>query len=1338
MQEKRNLLRNMASLILILGLSSSFLAISLPLIDFTPNNSDVSSTLVSSPLFPDITPHSSDISGNELYAEQLKFNIGGSFNLIQQSYCTNDTNALAGIDLSDPAFSDASFFLSFSNGISPAINPLPINSHNPNFIETSSKSLRLLLYFEGRKPLSTISIQHQRILDILKNQLKIDFFLLNQTQSAEYGYLYEYYGLNPAWLQYFEMTLSNVPQDGYWAALDYDRILSETYLNSQYLQSSLLYLKKYNYLANNINKILKNPIKNAFDLSPLDSSTSIFNIASFQSENSRNSDDSSSSQETTYINRTNNLIFFSLQYEGISNEQNADQKTSYHFDLFNALNYNGSQISISSKCYNSLDGISLSKLDIGLIFGEVTEIEPEIMPFNNQSFSQIENLLFLVDETMDFSFLDDYQFKIKWKTQDSLTMLSTVPINYRNSSDNINFLELLADFPILTTLLNNSIDFAGNLGYGISGSSVAPIEQFHFDYIISSQEPSLQVRKIFQNGQPNNVFDIENTPEINLTVSNENNITVWGQEVNLTVLGISNDPTNPLSVLGLDQNIFELLGYDTNFILNVLETLGYNIEDLFHNDNPRFFMLDLNNSGEFDSLYPNLLDLNINRFLPYSPEFTQILIDNSDAFGNIAINPQIWNSSESIFNSENWKLEPGESFSLSLQNGLNNIDDKFASIQSFVVSVEDPHLPIIAIGHESSGTAIQNTFSNADHDYWDIKSESYGQTNQIQLYLFFDNQTELLHILNDSIDLNAIFLDSILKSSEENTDYQLQIYNHASHDVNGDGFETLGTRTIGNEMEWINFTLSDNNYNLSEYWNIDENVSILFRVSFQNDVPFHIFIDYLQVEFQDRLNQYIFFNQSSVQYCSRFSNNQYFSFSNTLLASTSQSAIINAISQISVVDPTKSLYLLNISLVNNGLLPAYNLTARILQMGLIANLSNHSLIEMNNHSVFQSHAGNFTFIDGVLLYNISTLESGASISNISLLFYLTNSFLTPSLNVTWKNRILYNETNRLQLFISYQDFISKPLYYNISSLELPIHQLSFQYFIDHDYPSYNINDNISIFVKIDNLKPTSVFGVKIKFISPNEGWRLLNSTKILTISEFKPFESQLVKLIYQKTSVRGYLIPSEFEISSEEDSFLQVQFNSLLMIGNFGLTIKKQISNDALIMGDIVEISLEIINTGNVPLGNISINDADSYVADAFQLYEGLTLYDIDFLGVNQSFKISYTLQSLRTKGIFSIRPATTLYYFGISHEIQSNSFSVKIQEPYGLIILKILGPIFIGAAALVMIYKYKLRYSREDFEYQRREKLLFGKSLRETSWHRRNLTEFLNEQNIGGEDLHE
>ena len=349
--------------------------------------------------------------------------------------------------------------------------------------------------------------------------------------------------------------------------------------------------------------------------------------------------------------------------------------------------------------------------------------------------------------------------------------------------------------------------------------------------------------------------------------------------------------------------------------------------------------------------------------------------------------------------------------------------------------MEDPHLPIIAIGHESSGTAIQNTFSNADHDYWDIKSESYGQTNQIQLYLFFDNQTELLHILNDSVDLNAIFLDSILKSSEENTDYQLQIYNHASHDVNGDGFETLGTRTIGNEMEWINFTLSDNNYNLSEYWNIDENVSILIRVSFQNDVPFHIFIDYLQVEFQDRLNQYIFFNQSSVQYCSRFSNNQYFSFSNTLLASTSQSAIINAISQISVVDPTKSLYLLNISLVNNGLLPAYNLTARILQMGLIANSSNHSLIEMNNHSVFQSHAGNFTFIDGVLLYNISTLESGASISNISLLFYLTNSFLTPSLNVTWKNRILYNETNRLQLFISYQDFISKPLYYNISSLE---------------------------------------------------------------------------------------------------------------------------------------------------------------------------------------------------------------------------------------------------------------------------------------------------------------
>lgn len=181
---------------------------------------------------------------------------------------------------------------------------------------------KFYLYFEGGSISKNISTQQDRILEILKNRLKIDFLLLNKTEDPNKGYLYEYYGLTPEWSNYFDLTLSNVPQDGYWKTLDYDRILSNSYLDTHYIQSSLLYLKKFDFLKNGINSMIYDQIKLSFDLSPLQSSNSLFNVASFQNTNADSNDQSNTnSSEKSYINRTNNLIFFSVQYEGIENSE---------------------------------------------------------------------------------------------------------------------------------------------------------------------------------------------------------------------------------------------------------------------------------------------------------------------------------------------------------------------------------------------------------------------------------------------------------------------------------------------------------------------------------------------------------------------------------------------------------------------------------------------------------------------------------------------------------------------------------------------------------------------------------------------------------------------------------------------------------------------------------------------------------------------------------------------------------------------------------------------------------------------------------------------------------
>ncbi|WP_457557634.1 hypothetical protein [Candidatus Harpocratesius sp.] len=1311
---------------IILSFRNSFNKI---IIENNNNNSNKAKPSIFSPI-------SSDISGNELYAEQIKFNIGGSHNLIQQSYCTNDTNALDGIDLSDPAFSEAAFYLTMSNGIIPEINPYPINNENPNYIPISKNYFKFYLYFEGGSTSKNITTQQVRILEILKNRLKIDFLLLNKTEDPNKGYLFEYYGLTPEWSNYFNLTLSNLPQDGYWKTLDYKRILSNSYLDTHYIQSSLLYLKKFDFLNNGINSMIYDQIRLSFDLSPLQSSNSLFNVASFQNTNSdSNNPSNTNSSEKSYINRTNNLIFFSVQYEGIENSKIQQKSHIYHFNLFEALNFSGSEISISSKCYNSPDGISLSKIDIGLIFGEVTNMEPDIFPFNKESFDQIENLLYMFNEDADFSFLDDYSFKVKWITKNSLTMLTTVPVNYKNSSDYVNFLELLMDFPELGSLLNISMDVSGGFGFGLSGSYIAPIQALSFDYIIDPVEPSLLIRKEIKSGSPTNVLNSDNSPAIDVVVNNPNNFSVWGKELNLTVIGITNNPTAKLTILGLDQNMFEIMGYNSDLIVNILESLGYTIEDLFHQDNPRFFMLDLNNTGNYNTLYPNLLDLNINRLFPYSPEFTQLLIDNADAFGRIALNPKIWNSSESIFNPENWKLDPGENFSISINNGLLNMSDKYSKIQGFSINTQPPHEPIIAIGQENIETSENNTFFAHDDLFWEISSEYYGNTYQIQQYLFFNNNSKILHITNKTISLDAIFLNLLAKSSVPNTNVQIEIYNHNSTGESGDGFQSILSRTINNEITQINLTLSNNNYNLSNYWDKNQNMDILFRITYENNEPFNLYLDFIQVEFQDRINQRIFHNQSQILYCSSYGNNQYFSKSNSITLMTSQSAIISISSQLSLIDDKTSLYLYNVSLENIGTIPAYNISVELLQMGRIPNLINHTLIHIANRTIFQSMAGNYTLKEGILSFSCKNLTSRQKIQNISLFFYLPNSIIFPSLNVSWNNEVQFNESNSQMNAISYQDFLSFPLDYNKSENYNPLYQLLIEYLNPEDSNYYEINQNVSIFIRISNLNSEPIFGLDLQFSKPFEGWQYLNQSDHIYINELSYNQSKTIELVYLKVNTRGYLLPSAFQIHCEENSLLQVISPPPLLLGNFEIELSKEISQDVLIMGDYIEITIKVKNSGTIPLSDIIVDDADSYFAGAFILYEGITLQEISFLDINQTFEFQYTLRSLHSKGVYNIRPAEISYFFGSLYNVYSNSISVKIQEPYLLRVAKIISPILIGGLTLFLTYKYKIHYSKEDFEYQRRESLLFGQSLRESSWHRKNLTEFFNEQLEKGEN---
>lgn len=1284
------------------------------------------------------SPQNADISGNELYTEQIKFNIGGKHNLIQQAYFTNDTNILAELDLSDPAFNDASFYLSCSNGIIPSINPFPLHESNPNYISLTYTQFHSIIYFEASLPYSQVVAQKDRMLSIFKNLFEIDFIAHETIESPTDGYYYSFFGLTPHWEDYFDITTSNAPKDGYWATFDLSRIASEDYVTSNHLSSSLLYLKRYQLLDDGMNKLGNFKISIPFDLSPLESSNSLFNVALFQQDSENDNSQSNEEDDYSYIKETSNIVCFSIQYEGLDNNIDVNQNDIYQFDMFHALNYLGTKIGISEKCFNSLDGISLSKIDVGLIYGEMVDINPEYFPFDSERVNRISNLLVLVSNDIDFSFLDEYSFKIKWISQDSISMLTTVPVNRKNSSDFINFLELLVDFPSIGSILNDTFDIGGaGLSYGLTGSTIAPITNFTLNYKISEFQPTLNIEKFIQNGNASNIIQDESTPEINVTVSNPNNFAVWGSEVNLTIVGISNDPQKDITLLDLNQNFFELLGFNSDLIENIVETLGYSLDDLFHDENPRFFKLDLNNSGNFDTTYPNLLDLNFNRLFPYSPEFTQLLIDNPAAFGTIANNPQIWNSSASIFNPENWKLDPGEQFSIIVDSGLGEIEDHFSTFRQFNATSIGDFAPILALGSQDPGETIENTFVRNEGLDLTIHSVNYGENNQIQEYLFFNNNSNLIYFENDSINLDAFFIELDSKLTRNDTTIQVEIYDHSFDRENGDGFVTLSNAYNSDNPGIINYTINSIDYNLSNFYDIENDVALTLRITLENSEEFSINIDYIQLSFQDRLNSLIYHNQTNVQYCSLIGHNQYQSASNSLLLGSSDIASLIVHNQVTSINQSTSTYLFNYSIENIGSVEATNISLKISQFGLIPNLSNTSVIMFNNVSKFQSLTGNFSLIDGILYLNLNRLEAGEIIHNLYFISNIPNSIQLPSLNITWINSPQFQESSdQLFTYQSNQYFYSNPDDYASTSTQNRIHNIQIEYELQDDQLAFSVGTQFSVILRIRNINNLAVKGLEIHLLDQIQGLELINQSNTIMIQEISGKNQINFELVYQKVSYCGYFLPMSLNVSCLENSFLQVTLGNHLIIGNFGVNISKQVSSLSGSIRDIIKISITIKNTGTIELENFQVSDAHSYDAKAFLLDEGVTIKDVEILIQNEEITYEYYLKVQNAEGVYTLNPAKIEYYFGIKILTYSLPIQFKVQESYIFLTGRILLPLLLGAVSIIILYKYKTKYSREDFNYQRRERLLFGESLRDSSWHKKNLIEFLSQQELKEEKL--
>jgi hypothetical protein len=228
-----------------------------------------------------------------------------------------------------------------------------------------------------------------------------------------------------------------------------------------------------------------------------------------------------------------------------------------------------------------------------------------------------------------------------------------------------------------------------------------------------------------------------------------------------------------------------------------------------------------------------------------------------------------------------------------------------------------------------------------------------------------------------------------------------------------------------------------------------------------------------------------------------------------------------------------------------------------------------------------------------------------------------------------------------------------------------------------------------------------------------------------------------VYLSYSKINFVGILLPPLHLNSSLEQNFTQPTQNNYLILGRFGLEISKDFKSMVVSHRTEFVVNVTVENTGNIAIGNFTIDDMRSYDAVGFTLENGLMLKNIPLLYPGESVSFHYTLRTLKKNGIYAMNPVLVKYYFVFKYVNENDISFIKVKEIYIQTILSILLPITIGVGVMIFTYKRKMKYSSEDFELERRESLLFGQSLRQIAWKKQNLMEFFENQTIVEEDNH-
>ena len=1227
----------------------------------------------------------SDIAGTDLYAEKINVLVAGNKSVIKQSLFTNDTSILPKFDTRDPAFYKCNVLFSASNGITPELFPRVLNEdpYSKQY-ETSFNSFSGFLYYDEEMSEEDVLFRASRALDIIKNKFEIDLIMINSSNA----YFFPFIGYHPNWEIYFDEITKNLPMDGYWKALDVDRLTSEEYINTQHLSSAFLLVNSLDFLDYDAYKSMDQVNFNidSLDLGYLENlevdnifeqfSDIIVEFGNFSdvfNQTSTQSDFGGSFGSLTLSNESHYTSLM-IQYEGSALGITEIIEDEYRFNLWDAMGYQGESLKPSEKIFISLIGAFMSEINVNIFCTDVIDATPSYFTFYDFLLEQIGLLLYYAEVEFDIQSLKDYSFELFWVNDKGFKQSYVKPVNLNDQTDVINFLHAI-----------------GIQGLpGIPTGIFNPIEELVITYKISNSEPNLVITKDLIGGNASN--GVYKDFSFNITARNVGNETAWGVP---TSIPIELDDIFPIIVgpigvlLGLDEDLKESIWEVVR-----IEYAGQytSLEDFFNFDkNPRIFYFDTTGTGIVDIYFPDIN--NLTNFLPYNENMDHVidliaignpqLISSLEAIGQSSESlKDTFTNEQSVWNSENWKLEPNEAFSYTYDNFSIEGFDTFSSFYRYNFTLKEnfPQIPSIISGISVEGTSPQMALNN-DNQEWIIESEQkYIDQHEIEVHFLFMNET-VIDLTNNSLDSISI----IVNYTDTNNVLNFEVFNFSS-----EVFQDISpylTTTVNNTST---YTFIKDQGTLE--WIFDpahrDNHSIILKIKGMNSTTFNISINDLDIEFYYRdVNEYTVLG-SRVIYTSLSGKVEYIKVSNTISLSTYNMASITSYAYLSIYSSSTGVinnYTLVFSNVGSNI--ARNINISIMVPGII-------------HSPF-----NFTIEKNYLKYSILELAPTEK-KQISFSFYIPNTATISNTTISYTNLEFIQNLNSTTLeshpnevyFSAPIDYLSRNPY--IRTIEIYYNSTTLDPDIDETF-------NLSIYIKNTGFDGLMIPNLSLSF---NDQFGDLAPFGKLNLNTSKIVYNELISstISVKKIGWKGYYYPSVNYFSCLEERTIQIASSKPLILGFINFSIIKSVNRDQIEIGDIITVNITITNTGNICAKNITISDAIGFTNIEFELISGSLIFTTTSLQPEEEITFSYKIQATK-QALIWLKPASIEYFYLQKVIETSNSIEIKVILPEEVNILFVLGPALIALTILtIFIWKTK-KYKATKYELQRNELMLFN-----------------------------